>query len=102
MPITVRPSTDRTTIQITIMGSFDFSLHRDFRNAYRDITQAGVKFNVNLHGAEYMDSAALGMLLLLREHAENHKSNVTIQSPSPEIKRILLMAKFDQMLCIDG
>ena len=102
MPITVRPSEDQTTIQITITGSFDFSLHRDFRNAYRNVTQAGVKFNVNLHGAEYMDSAALGMLLLLREHAEKHKSYVILQAPSPEIKRILLMAKFDQMLAIDG
>ena len=100
MSITVRPGEDSKTIQITITGTFDFSLHRDFRDAYRN-TQAGVKFSVNLHGAEYMDSAALGMLLLLREHAEQHQGSVSIQSPAPEIKRILLVAKFDQLFPIE-
>ena len=48
-----------------------------------------------------MDSAALGMLLQLREHAGNNKSAVRLRNAQPTIKDILAVAHFDQLFTID-
>ena len=61
-------SKERNEIILDIQGDFTYVLHRDFREAYRD-EPPGFTYIINLFKTEYMDSAALGMLLLLREHA---------------------------------
>jgi len=102
MPINTSQTDAGKKVKIAVTGSFDFSLQRDFREAYRNATGPGVEFRVNLRGADYMDSSALGMLLLLREHAEIHKGQVIVESAAPEIKRILVNAKFDRLFPIEG
>jgi len=102
MPISSKLSEDKQTILITITGSFDFSLQSEFRSTYRSITRPDSEFRVNLQNTEYMDSSALGMLLLLREHAETYKGRVVLESLSPEIKQILTNAKFDRLFTIEG
>ena len=102
MAINSKRSDDQQKIEITITGSFDFSMQSEFRSAYRSNTKLNSEFRVNLQGTEYMDSSALGMLLLLREHAETYKGQVVLESLSPEIKQILTNAKFDRLFTIEG
>ncbi|QIT57226.1 STAS domain-containing protein [Aquisalimonas sp. 2447] len=96
MPLTTSYSDEDGELIIRISGQFDFGLHRDFRDAYRNAT--GVRrFVVDLADTEYMDSSALGMLLLLREHAESHSSQVELRNVSGELERILRIANFHQL-----
>jgi len=97
--LTVTKSDTGNQIIIDIIGTFDYQLHRDFRAAYRD-EDARVSYIINLHKAEYMDSAALGMLLLLREHAGGDKSNIKIDGCRSNIRRTLEVAKFDELFTI--
>lgn len=100
MPVTSTISRDARSATIAISGRFDFSLHKEFREAYRH--HAGVtEYIINLAGAEYMDSSALGMLLLLREHAQAHKGRVVIRSPGPGIRKVLAIANFDKLFPIE-
>ena len=101
MPINANQSDAGKKVKIAVTGSFDFSLQREFRDAYRNAAEPGVEFRVNLRGADYMDSSALGMLLLLKEHAEACKGKVIIESATPEIKRILINSKFDRLFTIE-
>ena len=79
MPITIAARTERDVVLITIEGRFDFKCHAEFRKAYAS-APTGAKFVVDLATATYMDSAALGMLLLLRDKVRGDASRVEIKN----------------------
>lgn len=97
MPITSNVSADKKTATLKITGRFDFSLHNEFRKAYKDLNVTGGFYVVDLKGTEYLDSSALGMLLLLKEYAESHDSRVKIINISSDIREILNIASFDKL-----
>ena len=96
MGITAQVSSDEKTVTIRIDGRFDFSNQKEFRDAYRNNSAPGQLFRVELARTEYMDSSALGMLLLLKEHADSCKSKVILNKPSEGIRKILDMANFQR------
>ena len=59
-----------------------------------------MKFEVDLSGAEYLDSSALGMLLLLREHAGGESSKIDITHASDEVRKVLDVANFGKLFNI--
>ena len=71
MSVNQEVSNDGKKVLINISGRFDYKVSQEFRDTYRQVPgQEGVAYYVNLSDASYMDSSALGMLLLLREHAK--------------------------------
>ena len=100
MSVTTNAIDDGKTVEIKIDGRFDFSLHRDFRNAYSDLDSKPDKFVVNLSGTQYMDSSALGMLLLLREQAGGNGAKIDIVNAHADIKKILAISNFDKLFNI--
>ncbi len=100
MSVTTQVSNDEKTITIRVEGRFDFTHQKEFREAYKNHCTPGLLFQVGLSSTEYMDSSALGMLLLLKEHADSCNSKVILQQPSEGIKKILDMANFSQQFDI--
>jgi HptB-dependent secretion and biofilm anti anti-sigma factor len=83
---------------IKIVGRFDFNVHQEFRNAYEG---ADGDFVVDMSQTDYIDSSALGMLLLLREHAGGDKASIKITHTNEEIKKILTISNFQTMFNIE-
>ena len=100
MAITSTVSADGTQVTIYIQWRFDFSSHQEFRNAYEKLTKTPSRFRVDLQGASYLDSSALGMLLLLRDHAGGERANIDIVNCSQDVKKILLISNFEQLFSI--
>ena len=100
MNIKTLVSADGKEITIFIEGRFDFTVQQEFRNAYRYQDRKLDCYRVNLARAEYMDSSALGMLLLLRDHAKEYNTNVVIEQSSQQIRAILETAHFDDLFTI--
>ncbi len=100
MSIQAQLSSDSKRVRISIEGRFDFSVQQEFRNAYRHQANNLDSYVVNLSHAEYMDSSALGMLLLLRDHANESNIEVVIEQPSSQIRTILKTAHFDDLFTI--
>ena len=91
-------SSDGRNVLISIIGRFDYKVSQDFRDAYRNISAHDrVTYQVNLSEADFMDSSALGMLLLLREHAKCKGGKVVIACPSKQVDKILRVANFEQL-----
>jgi len=88
------------TITISISGRFDFSSHKDFRETYSGTDGVSSQYVVEMSGTEYIDSSALGMLLLLREHAGSERSKITIQGARNEVKDILVVSNFDKLFTL--
>lgn len=101
MSVTTNISDDGKTASIRINGRFDFSLHNDFRKSYKDISMNNGEYIVDLSGTDYLDSSALGMLLLLKEHAESQSSRVRLINFSEEIREILTIASFDKLFSFE-
>ena len=89
------------TVIISVSGRFDFTCHKDFREAYRNTTSGNSnEFIVDMTTAEYIDSSALGMLLLLREHAGSEQSSVSLKGCRNEVKDTLVLSHFDKLFKI--
>lgn len=104
MSLTASVSEDGTTITIQIKGRFDFDIHKEFRDAYEKLAAQTQhpKFVIDLMETEYMDSSALGMLLLLRDHAGSDKSKVMIINCDKVTKEVLDIANFDKLFTVSS
>ncbi len=86
------------TVTITVTGRFDFSCHKEFRDAYRNAPAgSGKKFEIDMSQTDYIDSSALGMLLLLREYTGSEQGGVHIKNCRSDVKDILLVSNFDKL-----
>lgn len=97
MGINMTASDDGSKVTISVAGKFDFHLYDEFRASYADTAGNGVEYVVDLAATEYLDSSALGMLLLLREHAGGESSMIEITQATPEVRKILDVANFGKL-----
>lgn len=100
MSIVVDKSSDGKEVRIHIIGRFDFGSHNEFRDAYRDNEAQGTTYILDMAKAEYIDSSALGMILLLKEFAGSQNGSIQIVNTSPEIRNILDIANFGKLFTI--
>jgi len=84
---------------INIQGRFDFSVQADFRKAYEEADSSS-QFELNFAAADYMDSSALGMLLLLRDYAGGDDAKIALTHCRQEIKNILEISNFQKLFKI--
>jgi anti-anti-sigma factor len=95
MSISVDVNEAKSTATITIIGSFDFSLFNEFRTAYINLEKSYQVYIVDMSMVEYLDSAALGMLLSMRNAIEL-ESNIVLKGANDFIKNILMISRFDK------
>ncbi|MFZ9038511.1 MAG: STAS domain-containing protein [Gammaproteobacteria bacterium] len=97
MGVNMTVSDDGNKVTISVAGKFDFQLYDEFRASYADTAGNGIEYVIDLSDTDYLDSSALGMLLLLREHAGGEASNIEITQASPEVRKILGVANFGKL-----
>ena len=95
MSISITVNDPKDIATITIVGSFDFSLFNEFRAAYSDLTKSYKTYVVDMSMVEYLDSAALGMLLSMRNSVDEG-SNIQLTGANAFIKNILMISRFDK------
>lgn len=93
---------DAGRLILRLDGRFDFHSHREFRAAYEKALEAsGVReIEINFAKVDYLDSSALGMLLLLREKAEASSKQVTLAGLKGTVKQVLDIANFGKLFTI--
>jgi len=87
---------DTVTLQIT--GRFDFRLIKEFQQFLARTPRTWV---VDFAEVDYVDSSALGMLLLLRERVGGDGLRVQLRGVRGQPRDVLLMAKFDRMFKLE-
>jgi HptB-dependent secretion and biofilm anti anti-sigma factor len=85
-----RDATGTSLIHVT--GRFDFSCFRDFHQA---ITDGAGDWIVDLSDVDYVDSSALGMLLLLRDRVGGDGKRIRLRGAHGQPHDVLKVAKFD-------
>ncbi len=100
MTITAIMSSDGDELNMAINGRFDFNVHTAFREAYRDVPST-TKFVVDLTRTTFMDSAALGMLLLLREFVGEDAAGIKIKNCQPDVRKVLRVSNLDKLFIVE-
>jgi len=100
MTITSQLSADGRELTIAISGRFDFNAHQAFRDAYQRQGASPQRYVVDLQGATYLDSSALGMLLLLRDHAGGDEADIRLLNCNVDVRKVLSVSNFEQLFVI--
>ena len=87
---------------LILAGRFDFNAHREFREGYESLLQKpGVQMlEIDMGSVEYLDSSALGMLLLLKDSTASRNIKLHIIRTSGTVRQILEIANFDKLFSI--
>lgn len=88
--------------RIIMSGRFDFQIHREFKDAYTkclDNTEVQ-QIEIEMSKLDYLDSSALGMLMLLNERAKSAYKAVTLLNPSAVVGQVLDVANFNRLFTI--
>lgn len=94
----VRISQVGGSVHIAVSGRFDFTCNQAFRRSCEG--SSGVsEFIVDLAGTDYIDSSAMGMLLLLRDVA-GEGGQVRIVNCRAPVRRVLEIANFQRLFSI--
>ncbi len=102
MALQISTSNSGDKAVILLAGRFDFNDHRAFKASYDSLLQqAGLKtLEIDLAGIEYLDSSALGMMMLMRERAQAVGKAVVLIRPGSMVAQILDIANFSKLFTI--
>ena len=96
--LTCHESSDGHTLYVKISNSFDFRLQAEFRQACH--TRHYAHYVIDLENTSYIDSSALGILMLLYRHVGENRNAVRIIHCGGAVAEILRIAHFDQFFDI--
>lgn len=98
----VRVEETKSGCVVVVEGRFDFNLHGEFRDAYESALQkdSDTKFILDFSNTEYLDSSALGMLLILRDRLGCDPGRQVIRNCNRDIMEIFQVSNFDKLFSI--
>lgn len=86
---------DGKILKISVNGDFNFSLQKDFRNAYSDKNYDHCKIIVDLSMTKSMDSSALGMLIAMQSYFDKPDGEIHIINANEEVSKIIDITHLD-------
>lgn len=97
MQASILNDSGRATIKL--VGRFDFNTHREFRGAYEPmVADPSIRsVVVDFSGVDYLDSSALGMLLMLRDKLGGASKEVSLVGVRGNVKQVLDIANFGKL-----
>ncbi len=99
MEINVHDIDGETTI--ALRGRFDFQTHQQFHNAVGGLLRDGkARLTVDLAEVNFIDSSALGTLLVARESCAKAGGGVALERPQEYVTKVLKLCQFDQLFKI--
>jgi anti-anti-sigma factor len=84
---------------VKLEGRFTFETHPAFKSCTQGLldTRKIQRVVLDMAGVTYMDASSLGMILLLREAAEERRLALALQRPSPPVRRLLEIVQFEKI-----
>jgi HptB-dependent secretion and biofilm anti anti-sigma factor len=94
-------ATEGDALNVTISGDMLALSHSQFHSMIGDVlAQAPLRCNLDVGQVDFMDSGGLGMLLMAKDTFSQKGIDMILQRPQGAVRRLLFMAKFDQLFTI--
>ena len=98
--LVVNTTSNGKGLTIAIVGRFNLELHKEFRKAFEDPSQRYERYVVNMQDCTGIDSAGLGMLLILRDYTQLNRDGLCLLDCPKGIRQVLSYANFEQLFTI--
>jgi HptB-dependent secretion and biofilm anti anti-sigma factor len=102
--MTIRINQSGEAAVVALSGRFTFAFHSSFRdvltNQVEQIAHGG-KIIFDLGAVEFVDSAALGMLLLAREAVLRRAGTIVLRNAKGQVQRMLEVARLNLLFTIE-
>lgn len=91
---------DATEVRLT--GRLEFTDHDKLHELVDLLGQTSTRrFVLDLSVLEFVDSAGLGMLLILQEEAESREMKMVIRGPVGDVRRSIELARLSEIITIE-
>ncbi len=97
MAISVRVDNEKREATLVLTERLTFDQHKAFTATYKGLNCDYSRYILDMGGLEYLDSAALGMLLNLREYLGNNGKTITILAGKGTVSEVLRVSRFDKI-----
>jgi anti-anti-sigma factor len=88
--------------EVILTGRLTFADHNGFRSIIAMFQEPGNKrFVIDLSAVDFIDSAALGMVLLARDTAISKGVHLILRGAKGQVKRIMEVAKFNSLFTME-
>ncbi|WP_162200178.1 STAS domain-containing protein [Kiloniella spongiae] len=89
------------TLSISFHGDFGFPDNSKIQQIIKEIKESGCSgFSIDLSGLESIDSAGLGMLLLINDASEDNGKKLELCRPTGQVQKMLEISKFSEIISI--
>lgn len=89
-------------IEARLKGRLEFTDHDRLRDIVALLDAPEIRrFVVDVSGLDFIDSAGLGMLLILQEEAEQKNVKLVVRGPRNDVKRSIDLAKIGEIVAIE-
>ncbi len=89
--------------RVSMKGKFTFSDHQSYKELFDVFSDAKIeKLEINISEVDFIDSAALGLLLLTRDEAEKYSKKLVLVSPQGQVKKMFDISRFYELFEIKG
>ncbi len=86
---------------MALRGSLNFNDHEAFRDIVAKLNEPGPSTcSVNLGGLDGIDSAELGLLMLINDSAKEQGISVTLRGAKDQVKRMLELTKITEVITV--
>jgi stage II sporulation protein AA (anti-sigma F factor antagonist) len=90
-------------IEARLRGRLEFTDHDRLRDIVALLDGAKTRrFVVDVSGLEFIDSAGLGMILILQEEAEQKNIQMVVRGPRDSVRRSIDLAKIGEIVTIEN
>lgn len=88
------------TVEIALSGRFTFADHANFRALLAELDGGARICVLEMSQLSFIDSAAMGMLLLARETAAGKGASVAIKGAQGQVRQLMKIANFERLFTI--
>lgn len=89
-------------LELVVDGVFDIELYHDFNNAYKDYLGKANQYIIDFDRTDRIDSAALGLMLLMRQKVGTENKAIKLINANDKVKRSLDTAQFGKLFDMDA
>ena len=89
-------------VEARLKGRLEFTDHDRLRDIVALLDSPGIRrFVIDVSALDFIDSAGLGMLLILQEEAEQKNIKLVVRGPKNDVKRSIDLAKIGEIIAIE-
>ncbi len=93
---------NKDELKLSLEGKFTFADSKSFNEILKDISNSTYKkVIIDLGSVDFIDSAALGILLLARDKCDKSSTSLVVRNPKGQVRQMFDISRFSDLFKIE-